>query len=64
MITFILILIIYCCIGYLYAITTQPTPKTNTIRYIVFLLWPLDVLLVIYLLFLDIFNKIKNIWRR
>lgn len=61
---FILFLIIYCCIGHLYAIISQPRPKTNTIRYIVFLLWPLDVLLMIYLLFINIFNKIKNIWRR
>lgn len=63
MITFILFLALYCCIGYLYSITTEPTPKTNTIRYIVFLLWPLDLLLVIYLLIYNFYLKIKKIWK-
>lgn len=64
MITFILFLIIYCCIGYLYAIISQPTPKTNTIRYIVFLLWPLDLLLVIGLIIYNFYLKIKTLWKR
>ena len=64
MITFILVLILYCCIGYLYSITTEPTPKTNTIRYIVFLLWPLDVLFVICLIVYNFYLKVKTLWKK
>lgn len=64
MIAFILFLTLYCCIGYLYSITAEPTPKTNTIRYFVFLLWPLDLLLVIYIIIYNCFIKIKTLWKR
>ena len=64
MITFIFYLILYCCIGFLYSITAEPTPKTNTIRYIVFLLWPLDLLLVVYLILYNFYLKIKTLWKR
>lgn len=64
MITFILVLTLYCCIGYLYSITAEPTPKTNTIRYIVFLLWPLDLLMVICLITYNFYLKIKTLWKK